>query len=171
MTMKVWWGGSSKNPKMNNIWKDFSRTGIYIIRHDVKRYYIYRQQTQRLFCQSRLIGKSLFSIYILIFYTGCKASFKQWQKSRNQRTHLQLLLRSSGQRRGVWVVAPGQVIFAQFQLSRWFFNSRTSCALAFSRRHTSCSRAAMYLPMDGSTPRRLFLADFCSSLSMFIRFT
>jgi hypothetical protein len=28
----------------------------------------------------------------------------------------------------------------------------------------------MYLPMDGSTPRRLFRADFCSSLSTFIRF-
>ena len=58
--------------------------------------------------------------------------------------------------------------FAEFWRSEWFVSCWVSCALAFSSRQTSCSRAAMYLPMDGSTPRRFFRADFCSSLSTFI---
>ena len=58
----------------------------------------------------------------------------------------------------------------QFWRSDWFVSCWVSWALAFSSRQTSCSRAAMYFPMDGSTPRRLFRADFCSSLSTFIGF-
>ena len=58
----------------------------------------------------------------------------------------------------------------QFRRSDWLVSCWVSCALAFSRRQTSCSSAAMYLPMEGSTPRRLFRADVCSSLSTFIRF-
>ena len=62
------------------------------------------------------------------------------------------------------------IAIAHFECSDWFVSSWVSCALAFSSRQTSCSRAAMYLPMDGSTPRRFFRADFCSSLSTFIGF-
>ena len=58
----------------------------------------------------------------------------------------------------------------QFWRSVWFVSCWVSCSFAFSSRQTSCSRAAMYLPMEGSTPRRFFRADFCSSLSTFIGF-